>query len=77
MRLNADGCLTLVDHLQSRGRAVDVILADKIRNALDHDSTMLGLAPAEREAILGVLQDPPVCLRGLRDALERNLHDGL
>ena len=42
MRLNVDDCLKLVDRLQSRGRAVDVILADKIRYALDHDSTDAG-----------------------------------
>ena len=76
MRLTVDRCLMLVDRLQRNGRAIDVILADKIRSVVDRDATMLELEPDEREAILAVLQDPPDSLVGLRDALERNRGDG-
>ena len=54
MELTAEASLMLVDRLQSRGGAVDVILADKIRYVVDHRAPMLRLEPSEREAILSV-----------------------
>jgi hypothetical protein len=62
-------CRLIVDRLQCVGRAIDVFLAMKIECALDHDATMVGLVPPERDAILSALDDPPESLVGLRDAL--------
>jgi hypothetical protein len=64
-------CRTLIDILLRVGRAGDLHLAARIDRNLEREARIMALSPAERERLLGVLDDPPDELAELRGALAR------
>ena len=66
---------TLIDLLRHSGRADDQSAATIIQNALSRKALSAPLTPDERDAVLGVLEDPPEGLVELRDVLARDEHD--
>jgi hypothetical protein len=73
--MTLDDCRTVVDLLERAGRAADVLLAEKIKWVLDHQSNVLELTSPERESLLAVLDDPPESLVELSGALLRDRRD--
>ena len=65
-------CEVLIDSLLQVGRVEDLVLAARIDQALETDAYLLGLSPAERDQLLGVLYNPPETLVHLRDVLDRD-----
>lgn len=57
--LTDDDCKALVDLLYRVGRADDLELGSCIDENLERETKLLGLSPAERDTLLGVLDDPP------------------
>jgi hypothetical protein len=66
---------TVVDLLLRVGRIDDLKLASKIDYALELETKILALSPAERDTLLSVLDDPPDGLVELRVALARDHRD--
>jgi hypothetical protein len=65
-------CEVLIDSLLQVGRVEDLVLAARIDQALEIDAYMLGLSPAERDQLLGVLDNPPESLLPFREVLEKD-----
>ena len=65
-------CEVLIDLLRQVGRVEDLELAARIDRALDANVYLLGLSPAERDRLLGVLVDPPESLVPFRAVLARD-----
>jgi hypothetical protein len=66
---------TIVDLLQSHGRAVDLETAATIESGLQRNLVVIGLNAVERDAILAALDDPPASLVELHRALTRDQQD--
>jgi hypothetical protein len=64
-----DDASWLVGELHWDAHADAVAAALKIQRALDMDLRAIALEPAERTAVLGVLDDPPAGLAELRGRL--------
>jgi hypothetical protein len=74
------GCLMLLAGIEVEGETVALLarllhddyyhhVGDKLEHALDGRAEALGLTISERNAILDVLDDPPLSLMPLRDVL--------
>ena len=68
-------CRTLIDLLFRVGRAADLELAQRRNLGLEEEIRVMGLSPAERDALLGVLDDPPDSLLEFRGVLARDRRD--
>ncbi len=66
---------TLVDLLLRVGRADDLTAAAAIEKGIRDDLKLVALTPAERDAVLSVLDDAPPELAELRGALARDQQD--
>jgi len=67
-----EGLLMLFYMLHESGRADAVALSARMNEAAvlgDTDTTNFALSPAERDTVLGVLDDPPYALYELRAVL--------
>jgi hypothetical protein len=69
LEISDEDCFTLIDLLSRVGRADDVLVAERIDRAVERDLPTLALSAAERDTLLGVLDDPPESLFELRGAL--------
>jgi hypothetical protein len=67
--VNEADCKTLIDLLLRVGRAADLTAAAAIERGLAIDAKIVALSIADRNAILGVLDDPPLGLVELRAKL--------
>lgn len=65
----------LVEHLRYSGRAVDAIVARGLEEALATGDALGELLPAEKDAVLQALIDPPAGLLELRSVLARDRID--
>ncbi len=64
-----DDARTLIDLLLRVGRADDLSAAVMIEKGVERELHAVALTPGERDAILGVLDDPPDGLVELREGL--------
>jgi len=70
-------CRTLVDLLHRVGRDDDLRLAARIDRGFEREIRILALSVAERDRLLGVLNDPPDGLVELRGVLVGEQRDRL
>jgi hypothetical protein len=66
----------LVDQLIDAGYEASVEAAQVLMQAASDEIVIVALTPADRAAILSVLDDPPAGFVRLRQKLERELPDG-
>jgi hypothetical protein len=74
VEVSEDDCIILIDLLLRVGREVDHTAAAAIDRGISVQATMIALSPAERDAILSVLDDPPEGLVELHGVLASDHH---
>jgi hypothetical protein len=73
--ISDDDIVMLIHLLHRVGRADDLALAARLDRAIEPETKILALSHAERDTLLGVLDDPPDGLAELRGVLARDHRD--